>query len=500
MNIAVKINLADKTNLIDWESFAIEDNINEQPNLCSFIIKVYEGQNYRPSIGDAVEIFDEDLKIYGGKIIRVGSSSQGDLNFYEIEAKDYTLDLDRILVTDRFEMKTGGEIVAYIVDNYLNGYGITHDNVNCDIPINVIVFNQSSVSKCMTELCDLMNFSWYIDYNKDIHLFAKNDKPAPFNITDEEDNKYIRDSLVIDSDLSQLRNVVIIEGGEVTSDNPRTNSHIGNGNKKSFPTDYKFAEKPTVKLNGIEINVGIDFLDNDSDFDCLWSFNEKYIRFINPPALNDQIEITGRYLIPIMVQVEDEVSISQYGRFEFSKVDKTIKSAEEAKMYGEAQLGAYAYTIREGNFRTYESGLSSGQTISINLTGRNISESFLIMRVGLKMITATQGEWTVELATLRTLGIISFLQKLLVDQKKKLTLNEDAVLKKYYVIGETSEISEEINVKQKMEDMQNAPIAEDILKDPFGEGVKPDFVLCPYEVNSQTDPNREFILDQSSLG
>jgi hypothetical protein len=499
MDINVKINNTNRTSLIDWESFAIEDNINEQPNLCNFTIKVYEGQIFKPAISDIVEAFDGQIKIFGGKIIRVGSSSNGDLNFYEVEAKDYTLDLDRILVTDRFENKSGGEIVAYIVNDYLSGLGITHNNLNCDIVIDVIVFSQLSISKCISEICELLNYNWYIDYDNDIHLFAKNDKPAPFNITDDN-NKYIKDSLVVDSDLSQLRNVVIIEGGEITSDFPRTVTQTGNGAKKSFATDYKFADKPTIKVNNTAVSVGIDFLDNDTDFVCLWSFNEKYIRFVNAPISNAVIEMSGKYLIPIMVQVEDEVSISQYGRFEFSKVDKSIKSAEEAKMYGEAQLSAYAYTIREGSFRTYESGLSSGQTIEVNLAGRNIIESFLIMRVCLKMFTATQGEWTIELATMRTLGIISFLQKLLTDQKKKLTLNEDAVLKKYYVIGETANVAEDVSIKVKMQDQQDIEMGEDIQKDPFGPGVKPDFVLCPYVVTGQNDPKREFFLDQSSLG
>ncbi|MCX6795801.1 MAG: hypothetical protein NT165_03720 [Candidatus Falkowbacteria bacterium] len=500
MNVIVKINNTERTNLIDWESFGIEDNINEQPNLCNFTIRVYEGQNFKPAISDVIEVFDDTLKIFGGKIIRVGSSSSGDLNFYEVEAKDYTLDLDRILVTERFDNKTGNEVVTYIISNYLAGSGVTHVNTNCPITINVIVFDQTSISKCLTELCELLNYSWYIDYDKDIHLFAKNDKPAPFNLTDENDSNYIRDSLVVDSDLSQLRNVVIIEGGEITSDNPRTSTQAGNGSKKSFATDYKFSDKPTVKVNGVAMNVGVDFLDNDVGFDCLWNFNEKYIRFVNAPASGAVIEISGKYLIPIMVQVEDEMSIAQYGRFEFSKVDKNIKSAEEAKMYGEAQLGAYAFTIREGAFRTYESGLSSGQTIQVNLSNRNIAESFLIMRVSLKMLTASHGEWTAELATMRTLGIISFLQKLLIDQKKKLTLNEDVVLKKYYVINETVEVAEEIGLKIIDHIEETVEVTEEIMNDPFGAGVPPDFVVAPYKPTSNTDPKREFKLDRCTLG
>jgi len=498
MNIVVKINNEEKTNLVDWESFGIEDNINEQPNLCNFTIKVFEGQSYKPEISDIVEVFDGVEKIFAGKIIRVANYAEGDVIYYEIETKDYTLDLDRILVIERFEDKTVNEIISYIVDNYLAGTGITYNNVNCDLEVTVVVFNNLSVSKCLSELCELFNYSWYIDYNNDIHFFAKNDEPAPFNIIDGSE-KYIRDSLSIENDLSQLRNVVVIEGGEITSDNERTKTHNGDGNQKSFATDYKFSKKPTVLVNSIGVTVGVEFLNNDDDYDCLWSYNEKYVRFVNPPASGDSIEISGYYLIPIMAQVEDNASISKYGRFEFKKIDKSIKTANEAKQYGEAQLSTYANTIREGGFRTYVSGLSSGQTISINLTTRNINENFLIMRVSLKMFTATEGEWTVELATLKTLGMIAFLQSLLVGENKKVTLNENAVLKKYYLDYQDVEVKEEIGVVAEMEDFKNIEVSESIEKDPFGAGVRPIFVLAPYQPSGHSDPEREFCLDTGEL-
>lgn len=498
MNIAVKINNVDRTNLIDWESFAIEDNINEQPNLCNFTIKVFEGQSYKPEISDEVEAFDGAIKIFAGKIIRVGNYGQGDVTFFEIEAKDHTLDLDRILVIERFENKTVNEMIIYIVAHYLVGTGITHNNVNCGLGVSVVAFNNLSISKCLSELCELFNYSWYIDYDKDIHFFAKNDEPAPFNIADSSVN-FIKDSLQIENDLSQLRNVVIIEGGEITSDNTRTKTHVGDGTQKSFATDYKYSKKPVVKVNNVEVTVGTEFLNNDTDFACLWSYNEKYVRFVSPPANGLRIDIIGYYLIPIMAQVEDNASIGKYGRFEFKKIDKSIKTTDEAKQYGEAQLSAYSNTIREGGFRTYDSGLSSGQTISVKLTNRGIDESFLIMRVSLKMFSADRGEWSVELATLRTLGMISFLQSLLVGESKKVSLDEDAVLKKYYLDYQTIEVREEIGLTGEMTDHQIINVQESIEKDPFGFNTRPEFVLCPYVPTGHSDPQREFCLDVSEL-
>ncbi len=121
------------------------------------------------------------------------------------------------------------------------------------------------------------------------------------------------------------------------------------------------------------------------------------------------------------------------------------------------------------------------------------------MRVSLKMFTATEGEWTVELATLKTLGMISFLQSLLVGENKKVTLNENAVLKKYYLDYQTAQVDEDIRLGSEEYDHQTVEVEESIEKDPFGSGVRPIFVLAPYQPLGHSDPEREFCLDTSEL-
>ena len=496
MDLLVKINNVDKTSLIEWESFDIEDNVNEQPNLCNFTIRVFDTQSYKPEISDTVEVYDDTDKIFAGKIIRVVNTAVGGVIYYELETKDYTLDLDRILVNESFKSQTVAYIIDFIRDNYLDG--ITTNNVSCDILVDTIHFPNLSASKSIDELAQLVGFSWYIDYDKDIHFFALNDEPAPFNLADGSEN-YIVDSLSIENDLSQLRNVVKVEGGKVISDLERTKEHEGDGVTDSFATDNEFAERPVIEVNSVVKSVGIEFLQEDTGFDCMWNAQQKYVRFITPPTAGHAITITAKFKIPILVQVEEAVSISEYGRFEFNKVDKTIQSTDEAKQYAEAQLSAYAGTIREGGFNTYDTGLVSGQTISINLTDREIDASFIIQRVSLTMRSATEGEWSVSLATLKTLGIIRFLQDLLIKDKKNLDVNEDVVIKKYYLDSQDVAVQEFIEVKLKMEDWQDVDVTEDIAKDPFGANTSPDFVLTPYTPTGQTDPKREFVLDRSYL-
>ncbi len=495
MILTVKINGTDRSDLINWGSFSVEDKVNEQPNVCNFTVNVYAGQSYKPAVGEEVIITDENsLKIFAGNILSIRHSFVGKLINYEVECKDYTSELDRIQVIDSFDNQTVTQIINYINTNYLTG--ITTTNVDCPIIIKRIVFNRKSVTECLNSLVKLTNYVWYIDYDKDIHFIAKNTEIAPFSIADNSQN-LINDSLDLTNDLSQLRNIVIIRGGDKVATNTRDKDHTTDGVMTVFNTDYKFDSLPTVLLGGVAQSVGVDNL-NTTGYDCYWNYNEKYVRFDVAPTAGQALKITGNPLIPIIVQVENIASVSQYGRYEFSKVDKSLKSADDARLYAQAEIDSYGKAVREGGFRTYKSGLSSGQTISINLTDVNISDTFIIQSVSLNMLSRKKGEYAVEIATTQTMGIIKFLRDKLLNTKN-IELNENDVLEKYYVDYQNITVVEEIGILTQMTDNATISVKEDILKDPFGSGVLPEFVLTPYTPTGNTDIKREFVLDRGLL-
>ncbi len=245
------------------------------------------------------------------------------------------------------------------------------------------------------------------------------------------------------------------------------------------------------------LTVGIENLQT-TGYDCYWDYNQKYIRFDVAPTSGQSLKITGNPLIPIIVQVENISSVSKYGRYEFSKVDKSLKSSDDARLYAQAELDSYGQSVREGGFSTYKSGLSSGQTITINLTDINIADNFIIQSVSLNMLSRTKGEYAVEVATTKTMGIIKFLRDKLLNTKN-IELNENDVLEKYYTDYQDIKVNEEINILTQMADHTIINVGEDILKDPFGSGVYPEFVLAPYTPTGNTDIKREFVLDRSYL-
>lgn len=502
MNITVNIESVNRTSLIEWSNFTVQDNKDDQPNFLTFTIKCHAGQTYKPSAGDTVEVLDSATKIFAGTIVQVRQTIEAKVTTYQCTAKDKTLDIEKVYITERYNNMTVDAIIADMATNYLSG--ITTSNVDCPIVIETIAFVSVPVSRAIQQLARLLNYSWYVDYDGDIHFFAKNQEPAPFDLTDAA-HHHIDSSLEITDDISQLKNRVTVRGAEMVATNTRTKTHIysSTSTERTFATDYKFASIPTVKVNTVTKTVGVENLDKDVDFQFMWDFNQKYIRATSGITLvnNDKIEITSYPYIPIFVQVEDSLSILELGGdpagvYEFEKVNKEIKSEEEAKQYAEAQIEAYANQIREGGFQTYDSGLKSGQTMTINLTGRGINDKFVIQRVTLNMRKPNDGVWSVDLATYKTIGIITYLQNQLLNEK--ITINEDEILKKFYLDNQFIQVTELITTVTKKQDYQSVQVTEDISKDPFG-AIPPLFVLAPHTVSGHTDQKREFQFKRSYL-
>ena len=445
IDFSLKINGEDKTNRVQYLSLSIRDNINQRRDTCSFVVKKTSSQSFFPKINDEIIILDGTNRIFGGIITTVDVSVESvNLVNYRVKCVDFSYLLDRKVVLERFRGKTIDFIINFILNKY-DTESFTMNNVIGSQVINSVTFNRITFSECIEKLAGLTGFSWYIDYNKDIHFFPKNEKMAPITITDDSNN-YIWDSLNIQNDLNQMRNSVFVQGGEEIG-NERTEDFtaLGDEDERSyFRLAHKFSERPAVLLNGIVVDVGIENLDNDNDFEAMFSFSQKYIRFTfgNIPSINDVISVTGIPLFPIVVRVQSPVSIAEYGLKEFVITDATIQSRDEAKSRAKAELKAYQNGLQEASFRTYSKGLRSGQTITVNSPLRGINEDFMIQSVNFKMIDNDNGEWTVTLATLRAIGIISFLQNLMREQG--ITENESETLLTFIDIDESMTLQDEI--------------------------------------------------------
>jgi len=132
--------------------------------------------------------------------------------------------------------------------------------------VKFISFNYEYPSKCIQQIADLFQWKWYVDQDRDIHLFAQYGELAPFDL-DDTGGKYIFRSLQINGNVDQLRNSVFVRGGQyldtaITEDL----GHQVDGLNKIFKLGYKYsADTMVLTLNGTEKALGQDNLDQFTD-------------------------------------------------------------------------------------------------------------------------------------------------------------------------------------------------------------------------------------------
>jgi len=385
----------------------VTDHINQQVDTATF------RTTEKPTVGKEVIITQDGDIIFGGVIVAVQTSTRSLKNMYDVECKDFTHYLDRRLVNKRYTDETINDIIADLLSEYAPEF--TDNNVNCDLELDTITFNRIPVSDCIQQLAELVGFSWYVDYEKDVHFFAENAEPAPFNLSESGGN-HVWDSLIVTEDISQIRNQVYVIGGreEIAT---RTESYVADGEQRQFPLAYVYSSEPIVRLNDTPLEVGLDNLDAEDSADVFWNFEPSYIRFKedNFPDIDDLVDIKGNPLKKVLVKVPNTPSIRANGVYEFKIEDPSITSRGDAVERARVELQGYANGIVEGSFETYRTGLRSGQLISINVP--NIQGDYIIQSVSLAMRGEGAPLFLVKLASVKTLGIVRFLQRLLKSQE-----------------------------------------------------------------------------------
>lgn len=419
MAIQLYINGVDKSSLVLWETLTWNQAINNDVDSVAFSLQKFGSRTFEPEQGDHIALYDDGVKVFGGTVLSINKVFPGvDNTLYQVIAKDYSHQMDRRLVVERYELVpainiicdilnkyinkdlrveiavfdpmeiwSGGTVdtthfrteaqarkltssgtlvsmsrIIYLdltqhslgssdyidldvyVDNYLNvdavtvklgdtalanyfsknitsqivknGWNhihilrssfssagspsfaainfiqlevtavtattvnVTFDNMqaisasaytrtnaeNAEQIVNFIRFNYEYPSKCIQQLADLFNWQWYVDQDRDIHLFAQFGELAPFDLDDTGGN-YIYSSLAINGNTDQLRNAIYVRGGQyLDSSITEDLGHQVDGLNKVFKLGYQYAlDGMVLTLNSVEKAVGDDGIDQYAD-------------------------------------------------------------------------------------------------------------------------------------------------------------------------------------------------------------------------------------------
>lgn len=184
-------------------------------------------------------------------------------------------------------------------------------------------------------------------------------------------------------------------------------------------------------------------------YDVLYNFQEKVITFATAPAAATVIVWNGKPYKPVLVYTKDNTSISTYGEFQFRVYDPSIKSLTGAVQRANQELMAWADAIVEGEFSTYEPGLHAGMTITVSSAIRGlITDEYLIKRVSGVMRTSSKCLYRITLVSKKTLNLLYFLQRQLLDRSNETLIQDDEILEKLENLFDTVTLSDSITTAQ----------------------------------------------------
>jgi hypothetical protein len=443
--IAILINSVDRSSEIENDSVIFQQSVTKEPSTLSFNIKKSSSKTI-PVLGDEVLLQEDGDNIFKGTITeRKEVIIDGLLIAFEFGCKDGLHDFDRQLVKKAYNGVDAVSVAQDIVDSFTSGF--TLDAPASGPVIDTIRFNYEQPSKAMQALCDAIGWDWYIDADDVVHFFAAGAELAPFSITDDN-GKAAFGSLEFDGNILELKNVVYVRGGEyedAVSESDALDKYIADGTQVTFNLGYRY-NNVEVSVNGSAKTVGVDFIDDPADFDCLYNYQEKLIRFRddNKPTSGQTVKVFGNALIPLIVQAQDDASIAAYGRFEGIQIDQSINSIAEAESVASELLSKWSAGSYEGKFRTLEKGLRAGQYITINSTLREVNDSFKINQITGKMKGYDRFEYSVQFIKSGQVTFTDMMVGLLSLQKKNITISDDEVIQRLTKMSDAVGIADEL--------------------------------------------------------
>jgi hypothetical protein len=445
--LTLTINGNDRSAWVEWPSLNWEPAITKEPDLLSFAIKVKPGRTI-PELGESVVLAVDGNDEFSGTITeRRQKNIGGLLQIFEFRAKDAQFDLDKKLVAKAYSGQTGNAILTDIFNTFTDGT-FTLNNVQAGLAtITSIKFNYEPVSKCIQRIADLLNMDWYIDADKDLHFFEAALNAAPFEI-DDTAGKLNFETLEFNRNILELKNYIIIAGGDyqktyTASDTPDVYS--ADGTQRIFTNIYRYSSVE-VTVNAAAKTVGIDGIHNEADYDVLYNFQEKAIKFRenNKPTAGQTVKVFGNAYVPLLTQIIDGDSIDTYGERQTLYKNEKITTINEAFTAGKAELAKWSAGSYEGKFTTNQGGLRPGQQIRINSTKYGVSKYFKINKVSATARTPDALQYNVQFIASGSIKFTDMMVGLL-GNAQSFDLTDNTVIRRLNLIRETLQAVESVS-------------------------------------------------------
>jgi hypothetical protein len=441
--IAITINSVNRTDDIDQTSVRYRNKLSKAPATLQFTIK---GNSSMPDVGQSVVMTQNAVNFFKGTITqRKEKVVKGRVIGYDFVCLDGYFEFDRRLVVKAYNDTTVGAVVTDIVNNFTSGFTL-------DIPastpsIETVRFNYEQPSRCLQKLMNSIGWDWNISPTDVVSIFAPGNNAAPHEITDDGGH-IIFGSLNFDATIVDLSNIVFVRGGnyeDPIAEGDAVDKYESNGIDNTFPLIYQYSNTE-VTVNGTPQTVGVDFIDDPADFDCLYNYSEKAVKFPDGTlSSGDVVRVFGDAKVPLIVQGEDSTSVATYGAREFIEINKNITSIDEAELLVNSLLEQKRVGSRDGGFRSYETGWEVGQTATVNSTIFGKTDDVY----KINSVTATLHDhenlvFDIDLIKSSQTDFTDIMMNLIGKEKDNITIADNEVLQRFRKVVETFGLSDEI--------------------------------------------------------
>ncbi len=281
------------------------------------------------------------------------------VKIWRVDCDDYTALVDRRLVVEAYENQTADAIFKDIVTKYCLGF--TAFGVQSGAPVVESTGTEMAYkrpSECFRWLCEYTGWHWQPDYYKDLHFFSADDlaSPAPMILTPGGKFRFGRHRI----DTQGLRNRVCVQGGKMLSD-PQTISWKADGEARTWTLPWG-PHETSLKVGDTTKTVGVENLHDETNYDFMMSFTEKYLRCSAQtvtPVEGTTIALTAKQDIPVITMVDDyesQQAIAKVqggdGVYEHVITDDSLTTIAAAEAAGMADLREHGNPKVSGSFET----------------------------------------------------------------------------------------------------------------------------------------------------
>lgn len=434
-----------------WTKTITPKDISDYTHL-RFWWKIASGEGAKIS-GMKIRVGGDSSNYFEYTIANVGVAFEACWNFESAKLSEYTsvtgapdlaaVDWIQIVVTATAAISANS---LYFDHMFVSTGSFTVQNVaRGDIVFGDVRAQYKRASELTEDIARQSGLFWYIDYTKDIHLFASAAIAAPWSIIDSSEN--YRD-LTVETDISKFKNRQVVRGGEAPSETLYTQNAVADGSQTSFPLDYK-PSSLTMTVGGVSQSIGVEGFVDPTTVQWIYNFNEKVVRAAtaSTPSAAAAIVFTYYPYQPIRVSVTSPASIAAMqaltggdGIYDGAVIDESsLASFEDARILGRAEVQQWGNAIVTVSFETDWDGLRAGMTIPIEDTERGINSSYLIQSVNWRQEMGSRWIYTV-CASSTLFGLIEFIQMLL-KRATRLDIDPSEIVDTILNVDETMTIT-----------------------------------------------------------